>query len=192
MYVLITVPHGFCIRHDKAERMCDTRAESCAKILAKLLKQREIEHKIISIHVPRKLVDVNRDKPTMNPLAIKEWTRYNNRITATIMDKKVQPILFIDVHSFPKGSFGNAQIAILDIFHKRRPELETLVEQVKRDLNINIKLLKGGENYIQNQYQADAYPLLIEFCEDREYLSTKAVKDFFELLMGVKPPHPPL
>ena len=206
MYVLITVPHGFCIPTE-VERMCDRRAEESAKILADLLSKKAISHKIIHSHVPRALVDMNRDKPTIIndtivndtiinnnktnlSRAVKAWDKYNNRIAATIMKYKAQPILFIDVHSFPKGSFGQAQIAILDILKKDRPELKTLVKTVRSELGLNVQLLKGGKNYIQDQYQADAYPLLIEFCEDREYLSSKAIKDFFTILIGASPYDP--
>ena len=191
MFVLVTVPHGHCLP-SQPKRMCDTRAAASAKILTDLLTAREIKHKTITIHVPREIVDVNRDKPKLetykNPInlseAVKEWNKFNTRVANTIMQKKNQSILLLDIHSFPKGSFGpNTQIAILDIFKNNRPELKELVEKARRDLQINVKLLKGGKNYIQDNYKADAYPLLIEFCEDKRYLSHKQIKDFFGLLV---------
>ena len=198
MFVLITVPHGHCLP-SQSKRMCDTRAAASAKILTDLLTTREIKHKTITIHVPREIVDVNRDKPTLetykNPMnlseAVKEWNKFNTRVANTIMQKKNQSILFLDIHSFPKGSFAsvnssasaNTQIAILDIFKNDRPELKELVEKARRDLQLNVKLLKGGRNYIQDKYKADAYPLLIEFCEYKAYLSHKQIKDFFGLLV---------
>jgi hypothetical protein len=182
MFVLITVPHGFCLP-DQIKRMCDNRALSCAKILTALLKEEAIEHKTITIHVPRQLVDVNRDKPDMSPDAIKEWNKFNQRVASTIMQQKAQPIFFLDIHSFPKGSFKDAQIAILDIFHKTRPELEQLVTNARESLGLKVALLKGGKNYIQDHYQTEAYPLLIEFCEDKTYLSQRDIKAFFALLL---------
>ena len=212
MFVLVTVPHGYCLP-SQSKRMCDTRAAASAKILTDLLTDREIKHKTITIHVPRELVDVNRDEPSLetykNPInlseAIKEWNKFNTRVANTIMQKKNQSILFLDIHSFPKGSLskGNSlskgssfgkdtQIAILDIFKNDRPELKELVEKVRRDLQLNVKLLKGGKNYIQDKYKADAYPLLIELCEDKAYLSNKQIKDFFGLLIewGILPHTP--
>jgi hypothetical protein len=190
MYVLVTVPHGFCEKNPP-QRMCDTRAASGVRLFTALLDQHGLDHKIIHCHVPRALVDVNREKPTLvtiknkNDLAdaIKVWDKFNNRIASTIQQKKTESIFLVDVHSFPKGSFGQAQIAILDILKQKRPELQQLANQVRLDLGLNVQLLKGGTNYIQNQYQADAYPLLIEFCEDKTYLSDKALKAFWKLLV---------
>jgi hypothetical protein len=172
------------------------RAHACAKILTTLLKAREIKHKTITIHVPRELVDVNRDKPSLDnlqiktpakinnlPEAIKAWTQFNQRIATTIMQEKSQSLLFLDIHSFPKGSFNDAQITILDIYQKNRPELQQLAARVKSELGIKIELLKGGKNYIQDHYQTEAYPLLIEFCEDKTYLSQREIKAFFALFL---------
>jgi hypothetical protein len=201
MFVLVTVPHGFCLPN-QPKRMCDTRAAASAKIVTDLLTAKAIKHKTITIHVPRALVDVNRDKPSLeiSTGAIKEWNKFNTRVANTIMQNKNQSILLLDIHSFPKGSFGkptgsfgkptgsinndnDIQIAILDIFKNDRPELKELVEKIKRDLQLNVKILKGGKNYIQDTYKADAYPLLIEFCEDKSYLSNKQIKAFFDMLV---------
>ena len=195
MFILITVPHGYCLPN-QPKRMCDMRAHACAKILTTLLKTREIKHKTITIHVPRELVDVNRDKPSLDnlqiktpakinnlPEAIKAWTQFNQRIATTIMQEKSQSLLFLDIHSFPKGSFNDAQITILDIYQKNRPELQQLAARVKSELGIKIVLLKGGKNYIQDHYQTEAYPLLIEFCEDKTYLSVREIKAFFALFL---------
>ena len=208
MFILVTVPHAHCLPKmpnmpNQQKRICDIRASHCAKLFTDLLRQNAIEHKTIRLHVLRELVDVNREKPSMETInnatnlppeqkkekienlstAIKEWNKFNNRISQTLMLKKTQPIMLIDVHSFPKGSFANAQIAILDLFKKNRHELKQLVTQVQRDLHINIKLIKGGKNYIQDQYQEVAYPLLIEFCEDKTYLSDATIQAFFKHLL---------
>lgn len=181
MFVLITVPHSFCLVPPPAKRMCDTRALASAKIMASLLKKKEIAHTIISSHTEREMVDLNRDKPTNKNE--KKWHKFDDRIKQAIKTHKKEEIILLDIHSFPHGNFNDAQIAIIDIFHKDRPELHQFVAQARRDLKLNVQLFKGGKNHIQDTYQKKTYPLLIEFCEEEAYLSRAEIKAFFSELV---------
>jgi hypothetical protein len=176
MFVLITVPHGFCL-DQASERMCDIRATECARILERLL---QVKHKTIHSHIPRSVVDLNRSpSAAVHP----EWNKFNKRIISALQQHQKKNIILVDVHSFPKGSFDTAQIAIIDVMNKERPELRLLVDKVKRELKIDIQLFNGGVNYIQNTYERHSYPILLEFCEDADYLKAGEIKLFFKLFI---------
>ena len=181
--------------------MCDLRALECAHLFKRLL-QRNVQRnvKIVRAHVPRSVVDLNRPQgaqppqppftPTMGavpPTMVAEgaeWTRFDKSIQVFLnQHQKKNNIVLLDVHSFPKGSFNSAQIAIIDIMNKERPELQLLIAKVQRELKIDIQLFKGGTNYIQNTYQTKCYPVLLEFCEDTDYLKQAEIKQFMLLFI---------
>jgi len=121
--------------------------------------------------------DVNKNYIDYN-MAVKYWNSFNNRIINII--KKEKRILLLDIHSFPKGSFDGAQIAIIDIQNINRPELYEFANMIISTMGINIKIYNGADNNIQNTYAKFTYPLLIEFCEDRTYLLNDSIYLFFE------------
>lgn len=183
MFILITVPHSFCIP-TSPKRMCDLRAVSCATLLQHILTNMDVKNKMIKMHIPRSLVDANRNLPdTKNPLSSQAWLNFNTRIVDVLEREIKQEIMLFDIHSFPKGSFKEAQIAIIDIYHKERPELKQFAQLIKKDLNINVQVFNGAGNYIQDRYQSYAYPVLIEFCEDKSYLTNADIKRFFDKLL---------
>ena len=93
-------------------------------------------------------------------------------------------LLLLDIHSFPKGHFNGAQITIIDIYKKNRVKLQKFTLFIRAKLNLDVKLYKGLDNRIQNTYKKYTYPLLLEFCEDKTYLSNEAIRLFFtELLL---------
>ena len=50
-------------------------------------------------------------------------------------------------------------------------------------MHLDIKVFNGADNHIQNYYKKSTYPLLIEFCEDKDYLTDDTIKHFlFELV----------
>jgi len=114
-------------------------------------------------------------------LTLKYWNSFNKRITD--ITKHHKKILLVDIHSFPKGSFDGAQIAILDIYNTYRPELDKFANIINKKMNLNIKVFNGGENHIQNTYKTETYPLLIEFCEDPIYLLNDSIHMFLEELL---------
>jgi hypothetical protein len=196
MFVLTTIPHGFC--PTRLKRTCDLRALACAKILIDILNKNKIPNSSIKSTIKRSIVDVNRKKPKritqkyqqndiakqneivkQNEIAIKYWKTFNNRIMTQLL-KTQQKILLLDIHSFPKGSFDGAQIAIIDIHKKKRIKLQKFTLFVRAKLNLDVRLYKGLDNHIQNTYKKYTYPLLLEFCEDKTYLSNDAVKLFFQ------------
>ena len=84
------------------------------------------------------------------------------------------------MHSFPKGSFGGAQIVIIDIYKIHRVKLDKFAIYIINKMHIDIRIFNGLDNYIQNTYKKSTYPLLLEFCEDRTYLLNETIKLFFE------------
>ena len=123
-----------------------------------------------------------KNKSNEIELSIKYWNAFNNRIINII--KHHTKILLLDIHSFPKGSFDGAQIAIIDIQNINRPELEMFANYIIKKTNIDVKIFNGADNNIQNTYNylqhKSTYPLLLEFCEDRSYLLDEGIKLFFE------------
>ena len=123
-----------------------------------------------------------KNKSNETELSIKYWNAFNNRIINII--KHHTKILLLDIHSFPKGSFDGAQIAIIDIQNINRPELEMFANYIIKKTNIDVKIFNGADNNIQNTYNylqhKSTYPLLLEFCEDRSYLLDEGIKLFFE------------
>ncbi len=181
--------------------MCDLRALECAHLFKRLLQPHTRNVKIVRAHVPRSVVDLNRAQPqgaqppqpqgavppqppfTPTRGAHPEWTRFDKSIQVFLNQHQKKNIVLLDVHSFPKGSFNSAQIAIIDIMNKERPELQLLIAKVQRELKIDIQLFKGGTNYIQNTYQTKCYPVLLEFCEDTDYLKQAEIKQFMLLFI---------
>ena len=117
-----------------------------------------------------------------NNLVSKYWDEFNNRIKKIIADEKTKQhkILLLDLHSFPKGSFGGAQIVIIDIYKIHRVKLDKFAIYIINKMHIDIRIFNGLDNYIQNTYKKSTYPLLLEFCEDRTYLLNETIKLFFE------------
>jgi hypothetical protein len=185
MFVIITVTHGICVT--KISRFCDLRAKSCATRLKNILQNKKIKHSLIKFPLSRLDVDANRKKPE-NQEAIKYWELFNKKIVNQIDLHKKNNILLFDIHSFPKGEFENAQIAIIDIQNIYRQELTTFADYMLNKYNINIKIFNGAnENFIQETYKDKTYPLLIEFCEDKKYLLDETIdKFFYEILIGFK------
>ena len=121
-----------------------------------------------------------------NKLVSKYWDQFNNKIIKIIKDEKAKKhkILLLDIHSFPKGSFDGAQIAIIDIYKTNRTKLDKFVIHIINKMHIDIRVFNGLDNYIQNTYKKSTYPLLLEFCEDRTYLLNETIKLFFEELLN--------
>ena len=113
------------------------------------------------------------------------WEEFNDRIKKIIKDEKAKQhkIMLIDIHSFPKGSFGGAQIAIIDIYKTHRVKLDKFAIYIINKTHIDIRIFDGLDNHIQNTYKKSTYPLLLEFCEDRTYLLNETIKLFFEELI---------
>lgn len=122
---------------------------------------------------------------TKNKLVSKYWEAFNNRIIKLIKNEKAKQhkILLLDIHSFPKGSFGGAQIAIIDIYKTHRVKLDKFAIYIINKMHIDIRIFDGLDNHIQNTYKKSTYPLLLEFCEDRTYLLNETIKLFFEELI---------
>uniref|UniRef100_A0A6C0EZU6 N-formylglutamate amidohydrolase n=1 Tax=viral metagenome TaxID=1070528 RepID=A0A6C0EZU6_9ZZZZ len=122
---------------------------------------------------------------TNNKLAIKYWNSFNNRIIRIIKEERAKnhKILLLDVHSFPKGSFNGAQIAIIDIYKKNRVKLDQFAAYMIDKLHLDIRVFNGLDNHIQNTYSKSTYPLLLEFCEDKNYLLHESIKVFCEELV---------
>lgn len=183
MFVLITIPHGYC--PTQIGRTCDLRAQSCAKIVNDILTKNGEPHASVKANVARTVVDLNRKRPKRTKkVALQYWQKFDHRIMHIIQREERQKILLLDIHSFPKGSFHGAQIAIIDIYKKSRIKLKQFTLFIHTKLNLDVKLYKGLDNRIQNTYKKYTYPLLIEFCEDKTYLSNEAIRLFFtELLL---------
>jgi hypothetical protein len=120
-----------------------------------------------------------------NKLVSNYWEEFNDRIKKIIKDEKAKQhkIVLLDIHSFPKGSFGGAQIAIIDIYKTHRVKLDKFAIYIINKMHIDIRIFDGLDNHIQNTYKKSTYPLLLEFCEDRTYLLNETIKLFFEELI---------
>jgi hypothetical protein len=175
--LLLTVPHGFC--PPSPVRECDLRALSTSKIISNLYRNIKGQ-KADLVYIPKKrvVVDLNRVRP-FNEEGGKIWDEFNKRIKK----KLKKDTLLLDVHSFPIGDFEGAQIAILELSHQDRDELRDFVDFAKRETGLDIKIFKGMGNYIQDYYSKYTYPLLVEFCEDRDYLSNHDINLFVTLLI---------
>jgi hypothetical protein len=182
MFVLATIPHGFC--PSSFGRTCDIRAPACAKILTQILTKTGVPHASVNSRIARTVVDLNRKRPKRTQkLAYQYWQKFNHRIMHIIQREKEQNILLLDIHSFPKGSFNGAQITIIDIYKKSRIKLHNFILFIREKLKLDVKLYKGLDNHIQNTYKKYTYPLLIEFCEDKTYLSNDSIRLFFNELL---------
>ena len=194
MYVLATVPHGHC--PTEKTRRCDFRAVEVSKLLVKLLKRKKIKYDVVTTHTTRSLVDLNRSKPVINKSkknikairtikryhhALDIWNSFNTRIIKKL--KTNEHRILLDIHSFNVGSFGDTHIVILDLNKEHREELDKFATIASLWLNINVKVLDGGLNYIQDTYRRLAYPLLIEFCEDASILPPETISIFLKLLL---------
>jgi len=122
----------------------------------------------------------NDNIDTKNEYVIKHWQAFNDRIIKSIKEERArrQKILLLDVHSFPKGSFNGAQIAIIDIYKTNRVKLDKFAIHIINKMHIDIRIFNGLDNHIQNTYKTTTYPLLLEFCEDRTYLLDETIKVF--------------
>jgi len=122
----------------------------------------------------------NNNINTKNDYVIKHWQAFNDRIIKSIKEERArrQKILLLDVHSFPKGSFNGAQIAIIDIYKTNRVKLDKFAIHIINKMHIDIRIFNGLDNHIQNTYKTTTYPLLLEFCEDRTYLLDETIKVF--------------
>jgi hypothetical protein len=182
MFVLITVPHGYC--PTKIGRTCDLRASASAKILNEILTKNGQPHALVKANVARTIVDLNRKRPKRTQkVALHYWQKFHHRIMHIIQREEHEKILLLDIHSFPKGHFNGAQITIIDIYKKSRVKLQHFILFIRAKLNLDVKLYKGLDNRIQNTYKKYTYPLLIEFCEDKTYLSNEDIRLFFQELL---------
>jgi hypothetical protein len=181
MYVLVTVPHAHCVT--KIVRACDLRALECANKLGNLLKKKDIRYNIVKLSISRLDVDLNRKQPDNNE-AIKYWTLFNNKIIKKIALNKNSNISLFDIHSFPKGEFDNSQIALIDLKNQNRKELILFANYIIDKYGCNVKIFNGDENnFIQETYKNKTYPILIEFCEDKNYLLDEVITKFLEELI---------
>lgn len=175
--LLLTVPHGFCPSLS-ITRECDLRALSAAKIIGNVYTEKtDKKYKLVYIPRKRSVVDLNRSKPVGGS---EIWDEFNRRIKSKLHDKT----LLLDVHSFPFGDFDGAQITILELSGENRSEVKNFVFKAIQETGLDVKLLKGKGNYIQDYYSKYSYPLLIEFCEDKDHLSNNDIKRFGEVLFS--------
>jgi hypothetical protein len=182
MFALVTVTHGYCVT--KIVRTCDLRASECANKFGNMLKKKKIQYSIVKFLTSRLDVDANRKMP-IGDEGIKLWTIFNNKIKDKISINKNKKILLFDIHSFPKGEFDNSQITIIDLKDSYRKELKMFTNYISSKYGINIKLYNGAEdNYVQETYKDRTYPILIEFCEDKDYLLDCHIIKFFEELIN--------
>jgi hypothetical protein len=185
MYVLATVPHGHC--PTEKVRRCDFRARDVSKIMISVLKKSNINYDIVKSNSNRSLVDLNRSKPeTIKKTkkykkSLKIWNSFNTRVINKL--KLYKHKILLDIHSFNIGSFDDAHIVILDLYKEHREELYKFAEIASLWLNVNVKVLDGASNYIQDTYRRLAYPLLLEFCEDAIVLPPSKITEFFRLLL---------
>lgn len=107
--IIITVPHSFCLEHEK-ERHCDLLAKKSALNLINLFNDNNINYKIFLPSTLRKECDLNRDicKNTNYRIELREFIKKNfNLIKFTF-----------DIHSFPntESKWNLYQLIILDDF----------------------------------------------------------------------------
>lgn len=178
MFLLLTVPHGFCKKQER-DRKCDLRALPVAKKIYDAFISND--KKIVYRKTQRQITDFNRRRNATTAFGLKEWDLFHSEIKRSLNGKET---LLIDVHSFPLGSFNGSQIAILDIEGIIRPEVSDFVSFVNFETGIDIGLFAGSKNYIQNTYASDnCFPLLIEFCEDKNHLTDEDLQIFIQLLL---------
>lgn len=182
MFALITVTHGYCVT--KIVRTCDLRAIECANKLGNILKKKKMQYSIVKFLTSRLDVDANRKMP-VGEEGMRLWNLFNDKIKKQISLNKNKKIMLYDIHSFPKGEFDYAQIAIIDIKNTFRKELQMFANYIINKYGINIKIYNGAEdNYVQETYKDKTYPILIEFCEDKDYLLDCHIIKFFEELIN--------
>ncbi len=191
--ILLTVPHGAFESKSsegkqREERTSDLRAPSIARNLKDLFsKSASTTVLYINEEVPRSVMDMNRARSRES-----KWRKG----LATFMLKHK---LLIDIHSFPLLSFGSKserrprkqeteqpnikeypkvdqgwKIVLIDeyqaLFH---PWTRELLSRIKRRIPETIAVA-GADNDIMDQMitlHPEGYSVLLEFCEDRVYLS---------------------
>lgn len=99
MSVLLTVPHAVCLQEIKV-RHCDRVAEKAARILYEMIPSSQL----FIGNILRERMDLNRNV-SLN-------TFFRRRIRWYL--ENTQPLLLLDIHSFPPGEFEGADVAILD------------------------------------------------------------------------------
>lgn len=106
MSIVVTAPHAACSADTPEHRTCDRAAERMA------LKLRA-DHVFVNRVVQRDDIDMNR------PAA--RSTAFRREIAATAAS------VFIDVHSFPRYSFGRADVVIME--PEPTPEVTLLMDR---------------------------------------------------------------
>ena len=198
-FVLITAPHAFCPKKIiPGKHECDFRALNIANLLAKMLRKKNIEFRIIYSEVLRSNVDFNRNKLDLTPSnnsSIEEWDKFQQTILKTIVSTSTKKILLLDIHSFPninsfcKKGKNDCYITILDVYNKNRPELRQFAKTSEMPFTVNVE--PGGKNYIINTYgdihipasTNTIYPILLEFIENTTLLSDEQIELFFNKLL---------
>lgn len=151
MVVLLSAPHAGCYNLN-GERDCDLLAEKAAYYLYFLIPESEL----YIGYVDREELDLNRDQAFNDP----------QRIELRQAAEDLNPVISLDIHSFPTPEFKGAHLAILDEY----PGTEyghRLFTYLQSQLAYNVKYLTGVDNSIMTEMRAKGIPsILIEFNED--------------------------
>ena len=151
MTVLLSAPHAGCFSLT-GERDCDLLAEKAARYLNLLIP----ESKLYVGYVKRKELDLNRDQAFNDPF------RVNLRRAAD----QFNPVISLDIHSFPTPEFNGTDLTILD----ESPGTDyghDLHAFLQSRLPYRIGYYKGAGNSIMNEMRSKGIPsILIEFNED--------------------------
>lgn len=109
--VVVTAPHATCDAYSSLDHMCDSTAERMARLL-------RADHVFVNTDVSRRVLDMNRPES--------RDTAFRRAISAT------PARVLIDVHSFPSGSFGDADFVIMEPDPEPTPAIQLLIDRFRR------------------------------------------------------------
>lgn len=110
--VVVTAPHAACATDSPWERTCDRAAERMAQLL-------RADHVFVNTDVSRTVLDMNRPES--------RDTAFRRAISET------PARVLIDVHSFPPGSFGDADFVIMEPDPEPTPKIQQLIDMVRSE-----------------------------------------------------------
>jgi hypothetical protein len=178
MRVLVTVPHSACQqdRPGPDGRRCDRRAREAAEYLSQALRLAQVDHLLITNDtVDRASLDLNR-----LPARPSAWRQ---QVTEQMQQGNFTWLL--DIHSFPRDSFGpGLDLVLLDDSGTNNSKNVELARVLARTLGYNrVAILPGNRNDIQQEAVSRGIAsVLIEFSEEAGDLSSQELRQAAEAL----------
>lgn len=185
-YIILTVPHSYCLQHTNY-RICDKRSLESADILSNKLKNKNPNIKIIlypNEEMLRSECDMNR--PTCRDTHYRE--NLDNLIN-TILSRGDSISWILDMHSFPYYSswytwYRKNDYKIVFLYLLQSPFKEYKIFHNNLQSYREIGFIEGSlyNDIILTSIQKGIKSILIESLEDHELFPNNEIDKYFDII----------